>query len=43
MVVANFSNVLMVSVKGQRSTQLKWTVHAHSGDFSYNDDAVRLK
>ena len=43
MVVANFSNVLKVSVKGQRSTQLKWTVHAYSGDFSYNDDAVRLK
>ena len=36
-----FSNVLKVSVKGQGSAQLKWTVHAYSGDFSYNDDAVR--
>ena len=38
-----FSNVLKVTVKGQRSTQLKWTVYAYTGDFSYNDDAVRLK
>ena len=38
-----FRIFLKVSVKGQRSTQLKWTVHAYSGDFSYNDDAVRLK
>ena len=37
-----FSNVLKVSVKGQRSTQKKWTVNAYSGDFKYNDDAVRL-
>ena len=27
----------------QRSTQLKWTLYAYSGDCSYNDDAVRLK
>ena len=35
MVVAIFF-VLKVIVKGQRSPQ-------YSGDFSYNDDAVRLK
>ena len=39
MVVANFFKCF----EGQCQKSTQWTVHAYSGNFSYNDDAVRLK
>ena len=43
MVVANFFECFEGQCQRSKVNSIEWTLHAYSGDFSYNDDSVRLK